>query len=142
MKLFYFLLSKFWSILLLSTFYFLLSSNFVEAVVLVPCGRPGEPDCNLCYLLQMGKNIIYFLLEYVAIPIAVLFIVYGAFMIMFAAGNEDRVKSGRKIIQTAVWGVLIALAAWLIINTIISVLASLTTDVPPGPVLPWGQLPC
>ncbi len=132
MKHFYFLISIFF---LLSTFYFLLSTSSVNAAGLVPCGGPPpEPECNLCFLLQMGKNIVYFLLEYIAIPIAVLVIIYGAFMIMFAAGNEDRVKSGRGIIQTAVFGVVIALAAWLIVNTIISVLGK-------GDILFWKDLP-
>lgn len=122
-----------YSPILFTTFYFLFSIILVNAAYLplVPC----QDNCTFCDLLQMAKNITYFLLEFVAIPAAVIMIAYGAFNIMFAAGNEERAKKGRGIIQTAIFGAVIALAAWVIVNTIISILGK-------GDILFWKNLPC
>jgi len=129
-------------LLLLPTLYFLFSITFVNAAGLVPCGGHDvdgnlEPECNFCFLLQMIKDIIYKALEFIAIPIAVIMIAYGAFNIMFAMGNEEKAKKGRQVIQAAVFGAVIVLAAWVIVNTVINILA----DQSKFP-WPWNQLPC
>jgi len=47
--------------------------------------------------------------------IAVIMIMYGGFIWMTAAGNEERIKKAKKIIVRAVIGLLIVLLAWAIV---------------------------
>ncbi len=91
---------------------------------LVPCG-PGleKSSCQFCDLLKLVNKIINFALYKIAIPLSVIFIVYGGFTIMTAGDSPERVKTGRSVIKAAVIGLLIALFAWMIINTILTVLA-------------------
>jgi len=117
-------------IILFSIFYFLFSTLIVEAG-LVPCA-PGK--CTWCDLMQLIKNVIDFLM-YLVVPLSVVMIIVGGIMIMTAAGSTERVFKGRKIVTTAVVGLLIALLSWIIIDTIIKVIAG-------GSFGPWNKLNC
>lgn len=107
---------------LISAFYF--ASFAFAADGLVPCG-PGtsKPSCQFCDLLTLVEKIINFALYMIAIPLSVIFIIYGGFTIMTAGSSPERVKTGRSVIKAAVVGLLIALFAWMIVNTILTVLA-------------------
>ncbi len=98
---------------------------------LISCSGPA---CTLCDVLKTGSNIINFLTQ-VAIPIAVLFIVYGGFTIMTAGPSEERAGQGRKILTSAVIGVAIVLGSWLILNTVFLILNA------QRPIL-WNKIQC
>lgn len=78
---------------------------------------PGLPPCDIEAFIEWIQKIIRFLLI-ISIPIGVLFIVYGAFVIITAAGSQERFGLGKKIITASVIGVAIAFGAWLIITII------------------------
>jgi hypothetical protein len=101
---------------------FLIPSVSHAQLTLAPKCDPALPPtapgaCNIAAFITWIRQIIQFLLI-IAIPIGVIFIVYGGFVIMTAGGSEEKVKSGRKIITASVIGVAIAFGAWLIITTI------------------------
>lgn len=100
----------------------------------MPCGGSGEKGCTVCDFFVLAKGVLVFLIEF-TLALAVLFIVYGAFVIMLSSGNPEKAKEGRTMITRAVTGVAIALAAWLIIGTIMNVLGG-------GSPLPWNQINC
>lgn len=54
---------------------------------------------------------------------------------MTAGGSPERMKKGRDAITIAVTGVTIALVAWVVLNSIIQVLAG-------GSALPWYSIEC
>lgn len=58
--------------------------------------------------------------------LAVVFILYGGFMWMTAAGNEEQVGKARKMIVQAVVGLAVIFAAWVIANFAISQLQDVT----------------
>lgn len=101
---------------------------------LVPC---SGVNCNLCDLAEMFKRLITLALE-IGVALTALFIVYGSFVIMTAGatGAEKKLGEGRKIIGTAIFGILIALAAWLILGTILQIITG-----SPSP-LPWNEIQC
>lgn len=86
---------------------------------LVPC---SGPDCTICHLWKLLENIID-LLFMIAFPIAAIGIVVGGFFIMTAGGSESRVTKGREMITTAVWGIVIVLVAWVVLNSLFQFLA-------------------
>lgn len=56
----------------------------------------------------------------IATPIAVLMLLYGAFMYITSAGNEDRQGKAKRLIIAVVAGILIMYAAFAIVSTVIS----------------------
>jgi hypothetical protein len=52
--------------------------------------------------------------------IAVVIILYGGFVWLTAAGNEDKVSTAKKIIAAGIIGLIIILAAFLIVSFVIS----------------------
>lgn len=124
-------------IVLFSIFYFLFSVLVVNAA-LVPCGTSTTPTCTWCHLMQLIKNIIDLLMS-IIFPLAAVMIVVGGITIATAGGSTERVAKGRQIVTAAVIGILIALLSWLIIDTLIKVMATNWGSLQIGP---WNKLGC
>lgn len=71
----------------------------------------GLPSSDL---KNVVVNIISWVLGLLAL-VAVVFIIYGGFVWMTAAGNEERIEKAKKIISSAVTGLVIVLLAWAIV---------------------------
>jgi hypothetical protein len=65
------------------------------------------------------KRIIDFFTLYILLPLGVLMFVVGGGMLLISTGNPNRVSLGKKIITSAIIGILIVSLSWLIINTVI-----------------------
>jgi len=118
---------------LLSTFYLLLTTNIAQAADgLVPC---NGLDCKFCHLITLVGNVINFALYNIAIPLVVVFIVWGGLTIMTAGDSTEKVGQGRKMIQSAIIGVFIALGAWMIINMVLNAVGILSGAG--GSFVPW-----
>lgn len=115
---------------------------FVQAAGLVPCGGPSEPECNICHLLQLAQNVVYFAIE-IAFLIIVILIVYGGFLWIFSAGKEENIRTGQKTIYNAIMGLIIILAAWVIVNTIFWFLINFTGELDPEYYTgTWWKIEC
>ena len=99
-------------------------SDFANAG-LVPCGNEGgiESRCTLCHLFVGIQNIITWGRNILVI-VAVVAIVAGGIMYIISAGDEKMMSSAKGIIKQALWGVLIVLGAWVIVNTVMLVLGT------------------
>ncbi len=113
---------------------------------LVPCGRKvddpntgiDETDpCNLCHLSVLLKRVIDFALVNILFPLAILMTVIGALILLTAGGDPAKVNRGKKVITTVILGLIIALAGWLIVDTIIGFLTG-----GGNPLQNWYQIPC
>ncbi|MGB4253506.1 MAG: pilin [Minisyncoccales bacterium] len=113
---------------------------------LVPCGRRcDDPDttineqapCTFCHFLVLFKRIIDFLTTIIAFPVLALMIIAGGIMFLTSSGNEKQLNKAKEILKTAVIGVVIILCAWLVIDTIITILT-------PGdsPLQSWNEINC
>jgi hypothetical protein len=122
--------SKFKIIFFFSTFYFLFSIFLSAQAALVPCGPGLGKECQFCDLITLVENVINFALYNIAIPLVVIMVVWGGLTIMTAGDSADKVAKGRKIIQSAIIGVFIALGAWMIINMVLSAIGG-------GSFKPW-----
>ena len=107
---------------------------------LVPCGSEGQDPCNFCHLLELGQNVIDFVVKTLIIPLGALFIAIGGFFIMFSAGSPDKAKRGRDVIKAAILGVVIALFAWMILDITIRTLANSQTLLGSTTAAPWYQV--
>lgn len=83
---------------------------------LVPC---IDRACTVCDFFVLIKNIVDFLTEAVAMPVAVIILIYGGLTLLTSGGSEDKIRKGKAALWQAVWGLIIVFAAWLIVDTII-----------------------
>ncbi len=68
-------------------------------------------------LAKIATNVLNFLLSVVG-TIAIIMSVIGGIMYMTAAGDEDRIATGKKIVTYSIIGILISLAALVIVSQI------------------------
>ncbi|MCH7492620.1 Ig-like domain-containing protein, partial [Patescibacteria group bacterium] len=69
-------------------------------------------------LLSTVINVVQWALGFLGL-VAVIFIMYGGFIWMTAAGNQEKVAKAKQIIQRAVIGLVIVLLAWAIVLFVI-----------------------
>lgn len=81
----------------------------------LPVGQPGSCDAGAA--VSFVKRLID-LMFYIAIPLAAIFIGYGGFVMMTAAGNPGKFDDGKKIMTATVIGIAIAFGAWLIVTAL------------------------
>lgn len=118
------------------------ASGTQVAEVTENCNVVGS--CNLCDALQVFKNIVNILFT-IAIPLAVALIVYGGIRIMTAGGSEQNVAEAKNIITSALIGLAIALAAWIIVSVVISVIAQSSFPTTTGTTIDfkfWNNIEC
>lgn len=136
-------------LVLFSIFLVLIAPSFSYALSLVPCDNtptiiPGSstqnadgtitkntPDiiqykgsgpCDFNALMKMVNTIIYFILFYMAIPIAAIMFTYAGFELVTSGGSTEKRGTARKVFTNAVIGLTIAVACWLIVKLILSIL--------------------
>lgn len=129
----------------LITSYLLLVTASIASAALVPCGTSPAggigpvKECTICDLFVGVKNIVDFLVE-IAWLIGVIILIYGGVMLLTSGGSEEKLKKGKTALWSAVWGLLIVFAAWLIIDTIIKWLGAGGQGVIQG-WGPWNKIP-
>ncbi|MFA6494810.1 MAG: hypothetical protein WC246_00365 [Candidatus Paceibacterota bacterium] len=105
---------------------------FVGAVIhaqgLVPCGNTTSDMCTWEKLIGTNQSlvakVVTFALFGFAVPIAVAFFIWGGIKMITSGGNQSRFEEGKKVITGVLWGLLIAFGAWIIINTVITILTA------------------
>ncbi|MFA6042907.1 MAG: hypothetical protein WCV85_04810 [Patescibacteria group bacterium] len=76
-------------------------------------------------LKQTVLNIITFVLGLLGL-IAVIMILYGGFIWLTAGGNEDKVSSAKRIISSAIVGLVVILISWAIVNFVVKSTVNVT----------------
>ena len=99
---------------------------------LVPC---NGPDCTICSFVQLGQNILNFSIG-ISIFIGGIIFAWAGLKMVMSAGNMNEVAAAKKMFTNVVVGLLIVLASWLIINT----LMNFFTDQ--DKIGPWNEVQC
>ncbi|MEK7187640.1 MAG: hypothetical protein AAB691_02185 [Patescibacteria group bacterium] len=109
---------------------------------LLPCGTNGVNclECGLCGLLMLGQRIIYLILSFLIFIIAPLRFIWGGFQIFISRGSSEMVSHGKKIIYQTATALVIALLAFVLIQTFLWLLGgvNLTQDQRLG----WPNINC
>ena len=99
---------------------------------LVPCGAgttnlsgqaytDAATSCNLCYLGQLGQNIINFFFM-LSIPLSAAAFAWAGILYFTSAGNENKVKKARAIFTSVFIGFVLVVASYLIVQTLLNAL--------------------
>ena len=103
---------------------------FLEAKGLVPdCNITGKLNstsdnyavpCDFNMIMKMINDVINFLLVKMATPLFALILIYVGWLYLSDKGSVENVSKSKKILKNALIGYVIALAAWIIVKTILS----------------------
>jgi len=133
-------LISFWLVLILTP-------SVAWAKIVPDCGTGG---CSLCQIFQLVKNLLDFAWKWFAIPFSVLMLAYGGFLMLApSVGGEKSVamyERGKKVLTNTVIGIIIIFFAWLIVDTIIKVVANQMIGGGGvgqiGGLGPWNNIQC
>ncbi|MBP6908360.1 MAG: hypothetical protein KBB75_00880 [Candidatus Pacebacteria bacterium] len=75
--------------------------------------------CDFNALLELVNKIINFLLFTLATPLVALILTYAGWLYITSGGSDENTKKAKSMMKNAVWGYILALSAWLIINTLL-----------------------
>lgn len=89
----------------------------VWAQGIVPCDGTTENPCNSCQLVVLGENILRWLIGVMLVIFAILVAISG-FNLVTSAGNPTAKTDAKKKLTNAFIGIIIVLAAWLIVDTL------------------------
>lgn len=84
---------------------------------LIPCDGVNV-KCDFLKLIELAGNVIDFLIT-VSTFLAVISFMYAGFLYLTAGGNEGKIKQAHSIFWKVLWGFIIILSAWLIVELII-----------------------
>ncbi len=107
--------------------------HVVQARGLVPCGGPAEPACDFGQFIVLIDRVLTFAINNIALPLVVIFVVYGGFTILIAGGDPGKLQKGKKTIISAIVGLFIVLTSTLLIETVFRVLGGAGSIS----LLPW-----
>jgi hypothetical protein len=77
-------------------------------------------NCTFKDLVKLVNNVIKFLLFNIATPLIALILMYTGYLYITAGGSSGQTEKVRHILFNAVIGYVVALAAYLIVKTILS----------------------
>ena len=75
--------------------------------------------CNFNHVITLINTVIHFLLFVIATPLISLVLIYTGFLFIRAGDSSELRTKAKKIFFNAIIGYVIALSAWLIVNTIL-----------------------
>lgn len=84
--------------------------------------------CTFDHILILINNIVNFLLFVIAIPIAAVMFCYAGFLMIFSGGEASARTKAKGIFWNVFFGLIIAVAAWVIIHTLLGIIGAKTGD--------------
>lgn len=97
--------------------------SFAQTGGLIKCGPAGQQgkDCTIDDFFTLFVNIFNYLLGMGAI-VAFLFLIYGGIKMFLYSVDEENLAAGKKTVIEALIGLAIILLAYVLINTLLTVL--------------------
>ncbi len=105
-------------------------------VAIVPDTCYGKGGCqSICDLAKLAQNILNDGI-YVAVFLSAALFAWAGWRHMSAGGDVGQIKEANKVFTSVFIGLVLILSAWLIVSTLMSVLAGSGAT----PTLPWNQI--
>jgi hypothetical protein len=92
---------------------------------LVVCGNgtaanAASEQCAFEDLIKQVQVVIDFLIFKIAAPLAAVMFAYAGFLYVTNGGNESRIKEAHEIFWNVFIGLIVALAAWMVVSFILN----------------------
>lgn len=84
--------------------------------------------CQLCDLVKLAQNLINFSIA-LSVVVATLLFAYAGFMYFTAASSPDNIKKAHGIFTKTLTGIVIILAAWLLVNILMTTITGGTLSL-------------
>lgn len=92
---------------------------------LIPCGNDESSgkvtagqECTYDDLIKLAQTVINFLIFGLAAPLGAIMFAYAGYLYITNGGNESQIKQAHDTFLYVFWGLIVALAAWLLVNFI------------------------
>lgn len=122
---------------------FVIVPTIANAEGFIPCdgsGAAGGVPCTECHFVQMGNTILKWLIGVLFAVFAVVAAI-GGFGLVTSGGNPEAKNDAKSKLVNALIGLIIVLAAWLLVDTVMRGLLSSGTDEITG-YGPWSEVKC
>ena len=107
--------------------------NFAPAALAQGLISPGDQPSAIANqtggegdIREFAKTILNFVLGFLGF-IAVVYVIYGGFLYIMSGGDDANVEKGKKIIMYAAIGIIIILASFAIVNTVLKAPTGIST---------------
>lgn len=91
----------------------------VSGSAIDPTTKNYAVSCDFCMVLAIINKVINFLLKVIAFPLCALILLYAGWLYISDMGSAENKTKAKKFLINAVVGFMIALAAWIIVKTIL-----------------------
>jgi len=119
----------------LALFCFILAIPLVTSAALpdkiVPC---NGVDCDVCDIAKLAQNTLNAGI-YIAIFLSAILFAWAGWKYVTAGGESGKVKSAREIFTNVLIGLIIILAGWLVVDTIMKTFVSESATLGP-----WNEI--
>ncbi len=110
---------------------------------IVPCGQScvtdddqrGIRECETCHLVVMVQRILTFLV-FLGGVISIFMFLWAGFTFLRATGNISVIKEAKEKFYNTLWGFIIVLAAWALVDVLISIFYDRDR------LGPWNEIIC
>lgn len=89
---------------------------------LVPCDNSAANPCGFTQLMTLVNNVINFILYGMVIPIAAILFAFAGFELVTSGGSTEKRGMAKKVFTNVVFGLVIAMACWLIVKLLLTIL--------------------
>jgi type IV secretory pathway VirB2 component (pilin) len=113
-------MNKLFFALFLVCFASILFIPLLSSAGIVPCD--GPPNCTFDQIKQMLQDILKFIVNDIAAPLAILGVTIGAILMMISAGNPNMMGLGKKTLYASLIGLALVFGTSAIINFILGAL--------------------
>ena len=104
---------------------------------IVPCDGTsvnGGTECTVCHFAQLAQNVLNTGI-YVAVFLSAILFAWGGWQYVTAGGDSGKAGKGREVLTNVLIGLVIILAGWLVVDTIMKTLVK-----EDGGFGPWNQI--
>jgi amino acid transporter len=114
---------------------------------MVPCGRDcDDPNtetdetvtCTFCHFLTMINGLAKTIIFYFVPSIAVIMLIVGGIMFLFAGANSGLMAKAKGIITGVAIGIVVIFTAWVLVNTALTEMGIIDTPS----ILEWYNVSC
>jgi len=114
-----------WVIILLAVLFFPSLASAQDP--LVPCGGPGQPECELCHLFEIFGRLVNFL-RIAASALGIVVLLAASIILITSAGDPQKVDRAKKILFGTIIGLALIYLGWGIVRMLYEALG--TVDDP------------